>query len=185
MESTKKDRENSIQALLRAYLRLLKERPILTKSITSGVIAGFGDIIAQRIVDSKAPYTFQTTAAFAALGTFFTGPLSHYFYAWLQKTFPGKDVPTSVKKIICDRLVFAPPYLLIFFYLLGILEGKGHAKSVQKIRETYWIALKMNWRVWTISQYVNINFVPLQFRVLFASVIAFVWTIYLAVMRRS
>lgn len=54
--------------------------------------------------------------------TFFTGPLSHYFYAWLQKTFPGKDVPTSIKKILCDRLVFAPPYLLIFFYLLGIIE---------------------------------------------------------------
>lgn len=34
--------------------------------------------------------------------------------------------------------------------------------SVEKIRETYWIALKMNWRIWTISQYININYVPLQ-----------------------
>ncbi|XP_041455513.1 peroxisomal membrane protein 2-like [Lytechinus variegatus] len=184
MMETKKEGPGSLQMLFRAYLRFLKEKPIITKSLTSGLIAGIGDVIAQRIVDPSAPYTFRSTAAFAVLGTFFTGPLSHYFYAWLQKTFPGKDVPTSIKKILCDRLVFAPPYLLAFFYLLGILEGKGHAQSVEKIRETYWIALKMNWRIWTISQYININYVPLQFRVLFASMIAFIWTIYLAVMRR-
>ena len=31
-----------------------------------------------------------------------------------------------------------------------------------KIRETYWTALKMSWRVWIVFQYVNLNYVPRQ-----------------------
>lgn len=31
-----------------------------------------------------------------------------------------------------------------------------------KIRQMYWTALKMSWRVWIVFQYVNLNYVPRQ-----------------------
>ena len=31
-----------------------------------------------------------------------------------------------------------------------------------KIRQHYWTALKMSWRVWILFQYFNLNYVPLQ-----------------------
>lgn len=31
-----------------------------------------------------------------------------------------------------------------------------------KIRQMYWTALKMSWRVWIVFQYVNLNYVPKQ-----------------------
>ncbi|XP_031697269.1 protein SYM1-like [Anarrhichthys ocellatus] len=40
------------------------------------------------------------------------------------------------------------------------------------MRGSYWTALKMNWKVWTPFQFININFVPVQFRVLFANSVA-------------
>lgn len=30
------------------------------------------------------------------------------------------------------------------------------------IRQTYWTALKMSWRVWIVFQYVNLNYIPRQ-----------------------
>lgn len=52
----------------------------------------------------------------------YSGPLAHYFYSWLDQFIP-KDVSYyAIKRIIADRFVIAPPYLLVFFYLLGLLE---------------------------------------------------------------
>lgn len=42
------------------------------------------------------------------------------------------------------------------------LQAKGWADFEKKIRATYWTALKMNWKVWTPFQFVNVNFVPVQ-----------------------
>lgn len=180
-----KEDENKLKKLIKAYLRLLKEKPLITKSITSAVIAASADLVAQRIVDAEAGLVWRTTIAFAAIGGCYTGPLTHYFYRWLETVVPSNIPYAKVYRVLLDRFVFAPPYLLGVYYLLTILEGKGHSGAVQRIKETFWATLKMNWKIWTAFQYVNINFVPAQFRVLFASAVAFFWTVYLAVQRRK
>ena len=40
--------------------------------------------------------------------------------------------------------------------------------------------LKANWRFWTLPQFINVNFVPAEFRVLFANSVALLWNVYLA-----
>ena len=37
-----------------------------------------------------------------------------------------------------------------------------------------------NWKVWTVPQFVNVNFVPQKFRVLFANMVSLVWNVYLS-----
>lgn len=41
-------------------------------------------------------------------------------------------------------------------------QGLGSDVAIQKIRDTFWTALKMNWKIWTVFQYINVNYVPLQ-----------------------
>lgn len=177
---------SEVEKMWKSYLKLLKERPLLTKSVSSGVIAAVGDVIAQKIVlRGSVPVTYRQTGAFALLGLCYSGPLAHYFYSWLDQFIPKNVSYYAIKRIVADRFVIAPPYLLVFFYLLGLLEGIGHAGSMHKIRTTFWNALLMNWKIWTVLQFINLNYVPIQFRVLFQSCIAFVWTICLAVYRRS
>jgi len=67
---------------------------------------------------------------------------------------------------------------------MNILEAKGWEDFEKKMRRSYWTALKMNWKVWTPFQFININFVPVQFRVLFANMIALFWYAYLASVRK-
>lgn len=39
-------------------------------------------------------------------------------------------------------------------------------------------------KVWTFTQYINLNYVPLKFRAVFASVVALGWNAYIAMLSR-
>ncbi|KAG3278550.1 peroxisomal membrane protein 2 isoform X2 [Ictidomys tridecemlineatus] len=116
----------------------------------------------------------------AASRFFITGPLSHYFYLLMDHWIPPGAPWAGIRRLLLDRLVFAPAFLLLFFLVMNLLEGKDAETLATKMRSGFWPALRMNWRVWTPLQFVNINYVPLQFRVLFANLAALVWYIYLA-----
>uniref|UniRef100_A0A8C5L027 Peroxisomal membrane protein 2 n=1 Tax=Jaculus jaculus TaxID=51337 RepID=A0A8C5L027_JACJA len=58
--------------------------------------------------------------------------------------------------------------------------GKDINTFTAKMRSGFWPALQMNWQMWTPLQFININYVPLQFRVLFANLVALFWYAYLA-----
>ncbi|MEQ2221873.1 Peroxisomal membrane protein 2 [Ilyodon furcidens] len=97
---------------------------------------------------------------------------------------PTTDPFCIVKRLLLDRLIFAPGFLLLFYLVMNILEAKGWEDFERKMRRSYWTALKMNWKVWTPFTFININFVPVQFRVLFANMIALFWYAYLATVRK-
>ncbi|XP_067910940.1 peroxisomal membrane protein 2 [Heterodontus francisci] len=172
--------------LLHQYLFLLKKYPILTKSITSGILSGLGNILSQ-IVERRGKgqntksLHFLGPVRFGVFGLVFTGPLSHYFYQYLDKLIPSNVPYSQIKRILLDRLMFAPAFLALFFVVINLLEGK---ELKDKMQTGYWTALKMNWKVWTIFQYININYVPAQFRVLFANLVALFWYAYLASIKR-
>ncbi|XP_007900103.1 peroxisomal membrane protein 2 [Callorhinchus milii] len=176
--------------LLQQYLLLLKKYPIPTKSVTSGILSGFGNILSQVIERrGKQPNTGTSLdiggpIRFGVFGLVFTGPLSHFFYQFLDKYIPSNVAFSQIKRLLVDRLVFAPAFLALFFFVISMLEGKKMKALKDKMQTSYWIALKMNWKVWTIFQYININYVPPQFRVLFANLVALFWYAYLASIRR-
>nr|XP_020450067.1 peroxisomal membrane protein 2 [Monopterus albus] len=178
--------------LLQQYLILLKKYPILTKSVTSGILSALGNLLSQILEARKnarngGPVTEIDTAGaarYAIYGLFITGPLSHYFYQLMEVWMPTTDHYCIVKRLLLDRLIFAPAFLLLFYFVMNILEAKGREDFVKKMRRSYWTALKMNWKVWTPFQFINVNFVPVQFRVLFANMIALFWYAYLASVRK-
>ncbi|XP_061529290.1 peroxisomal membrane protein 2 [Phycodurus eques] len=186
-------RDASIQyRLLSQYLFLLKKYPILTKSVTSGILSALGNLLSQILEARKKSQSDASVkgidtagaARYAIYGLLVTGPLSHYFYQLMEMWMPTTDPYCVVKRLLLDRLVFAPGFLMIFYLVMNILEAKGLDDFIKKIRGSYWTALKMNWKVWTPFQFVNVNFVPVEFRVLFANMIALFWYAYLATVRK-
>ncbi|XP_074652834.1 peroxisomal membrane protein 2-like [Tubulanus polymorphus] len=174
-----------MDVILRKYSYWLQENPVLTKSVSSATIAAVGDLIAQIIAIKKNRRSFKirSTAAFAIFGFSVTGPLIHQFYIWLDQLVPKRTKYSSVLRVLIDRMIFAPPYLLLFFYIVAVLEGHSSKYAIRKIKDTFWTALKMNWKIWTVFQYVNVNYIPQQYRVLFASMVSLVWNIYIASQR--
>nr|XP_045013153.1 peroxisomal membrane protein 2 [Jaculus jaculus] len=165
------------------YLLLLKLYPVLTKAASSGVLSALGNFLAQMIKKRKKDSESLDVSGplrYAVYGFFVTGPLSHYFYLVMEHWIPSEVPLAGVKRLLLDRLLFAPSFLLLFFFIMNLLEGKDINTFTAKMRSGFWPALQMNWQMWTPLQFININYVPLQFRVLFANLVALFWYAYLA-----
>ncbi len=52
---------------------------------------------------------------------------------------------------------------------MAVMEG---ADPGERLKGTYWEALKKNWMVWPAVQAVNFKFVPLEHRVLVVNVVS-------------
>ncbi|XP_058512982.1 peroxisomal membrane protein 2 [Ochotona princeps] len=63
-------------------------------------------------------------------------------------------------------------------------EWEEHVNFVTKMRSSFWPALQTNWKVWTPLHFINISYVPPQFWVLFANLVALFWYTYLASLRK-
>jgi len=173
----------SLQSILRMYQGLIKSNPIITKSITNGIIALIGSSISQAA--SGREISLKVSRSFLLFGTFVSGPTIHYFYRALEAIFPGKGFGTSLLKVLTDRLVFNPVFLPLTLYVLGRLQGETHQDTTQFIRDNYVATLLVNWKIWTIPQIINFNLVPVEYRVLFGNLVALVWNYYLARTKRS
>nr|P42925.2 RecName: Full=Peroxisomal membrane protein 2; AltName: Full=22 kDa peroxisomal membrane protein [Mus musculus]AAA39957.1 peroxisome membrane protein [Mus musculus domesticus] len=169
---------------LAQYLLLLKLYPVLTKAVSSGILSALGNLLAQTIEKKQRKDSRLLEVSgllrYLVYGLFVTGPLSHYLYLFMEYSVPPEVPWASVKRLLLDRLFFAPTFLLLFFFVMNLLEGKNVSVFVAKMRSGFWPALQMNWRMWTPLQFININYVPLQFRVLFANMAALFWYAYLA-----
>jgi len=51
-----------------------------------------------------------------------TGPLSHYFYQLMEGWLPPTEPLCVVKRLLLDRLLFAPGFLLVFYFVMNVLE---------------------------------------------------------------
>ncbi|XP_076778445.1 peroxisomal membrane protein 2 isoform X1 [Arvicanthis niloticus] len=169
---------------LAQYLLFLKLYPVLTKAVSSGILSALGNLLAQMIKkkQKKDAQSLDVSGLlrYVVYGLFVTGPLSHYLYLFMEYWVPPEVPWARVKRLLLDRLFFAPTFLLLFFFIMNLLEGKNVSVFVAKMRSGFWPALQMNWRMWTPLQFININYVPLQFRVLFANMAALFWYAYLA-----
>ncbi|XP_053135152.1 peroxisomal membrane protein 2 [Hemicordylus capensis] len=178
------------QKLLVRYLLLLRLYPVLTKAVSSALLSALGSLLSQ--ITEKSPRKGEPSKRldlrgplrFAIYGFFFTGPLSHYFYLYLERLIPS-DVPFAiVKKLLVDRLLVAPAFVALFFLIMSLLEGKNTSAFIKRMKSSYWAALKMNWKVWTPVQFINLNYIPMQFQVLFGNLVALFWFAYLASVKK-
>lgn len=53
---------------------------------------------------------------------FFTGPLSHYFYLFLEQAVPSSTPMAGLRRLLLERLIIAPAFLLLFFFVMNFLE---------------------------------------------------------------
>ncbi|CAN0890626.1 Protein sym-1 [Linum grandiflorum] len=163
-------------SLLSWYLSLLAKYPVLTKSVTSGLLNFLGDIICQLVIDKAPSPDLKRTSRFAFLGLVLVGPALHFWYLYLSKlvTIPG--AAGAFTRLILDQFLFAPVFLGVFLSTLVVLEGRP-SQVVPKLQQELFSSVVANWQLWIPFQFLNFRFMPQQFQVLGANVIALIWNV--------
>ncbi|XP_028633238.1 peroxisomal membrane protein 2 isoform X2 [Grammomys surdaster] len=122
---------------LAQYLLFLKLYPVLTKAVSSGILSALGNLLAQMIKkkQKKDAQSLDVSGLlrYVVYGLFVTGPLSHYLYLFMEYCVPPEVPWARVKRLLLDRLFFAPTFLLLFFFIMNLLEEaeKGRLPQVQ------------------------------------------------------
>ncbi|PSC69130.1 Peroxisomal membrane PMP22 isoform A [Micractinium conductrix] len=166
----------------RRYTTQLERRPLVTKSVTAGTMAGLSDLLAQRLTASAgSTFNWRRTLAIALYGGLWAGPASHYWQAFLEKLFPNKKDPLrSLKKVAVDQLTFGPFVNALFMsYMSAVVEGRSLAATRAKVSHEFTAVQARSWRVWPLASFVSQQYVPLQLRVLWLNCVAFLWSTFL------
>lgn len=162
------------------YLRVLDEKPLVTKQWTS--LSGFvlGDILAQLLTEPE--FLVSRTLTLAAYGFFIDAVAGHHFYEWLDKNIePGRAKTSKAvgKKIAIDQLIYAPIFTCVLYAYLSTVQGDFSGIPVvlsDKVVPT----LMANYAVWPLAHALNFYYVPTEQRILYNNFIAVCWTTWLS-----
>lgn len=171
-------------SLMASYLQNLYLHPVKTKSITSCVVGTTACVASQLMAGDSLK--LDPILAYGLYGLLFGGSIPHYFYEVIERIFPEEVVAFPLaKKLLFERLIFAPVMQAFSLYTLARFEGKNHAAAVKQLMALYLPVLQANWKWLTLFQIINLAFVPPMLRVLFMNFVGLGWAIFLANKRRQ
>ncbi|XP_029142924.1 peroxisomal membrane protein 2, partial [Protobothrops mucrosquamatus] len=107
----------------------------------------------------------------------FTGPLSHYFYLYLEQLIPSEAPFALVKRLLVDRLIVSPAFLALFFLVMNFLEV---GSCLGMIILFFFIPLSPA----LLSPVTGALFFSRKFQVLFGNLVAMLWFAYLASVKK-
>lgn len=137
---------SSITEAWDAYNLALENDPLLTKSLTAGLILGAADLSGQALersqdsFDKSLPVDYARVARFAIFGLVLQAPWNHFYYQILDGALPPTEDPfttTTGIKVVIDQFFQAPIFTVLIFYFLGLLEGKTIDSVKQQLDKDY------------------------------------------------
>ncbi|KAL1510273.1 hypothetical protein AB1Y20_006595 [Prymnesium parvum] len=165
------------------YERLLLSHPLATKSLTSALVTGAGDLFCQLGVERADALDRPRLAAFTAVGGLLVAPVLHGWYSLLNSRFPGRRAPAVALRLVLDQALFAPIFLPVVMGSALLTEGQAEPRAT--LSREWWPALLVNWQLWVPAQLINFRWMPPHYQVLFANGVGLVWNTYLSYVSHS
>ncbi|ONI09916.1 hypothetical protein PRUPE_4G018300 [Prunus persica] len=91
-----------------------------------------------------------------------------------------------LKVVLVEQLTSSPWNNLLFMLYYGlVVEGRPWMHVKNKIKKDYPSVQYTSWTFWPVLGWINHQYVPLHLRVVFHSLVAFGWGIFLNLQARS
>ena len=170
-----------IVAFGKQYSNWIDTFPIITKSITAGVIFGLSDAMAQ-IIETKSVDTDKKRIIYTILiGLLYFGPAAHAWYEIVFALFPSTTLVSTLIKATLGQLLFSPSFTCLFFATSLLQTNQFSIKNwFDKIKSDLPTAWKAGLGFWPLVDLISYSLIPPQFIPLFINGCSFVWTIYLS-----
>lgn len=184
------------------YLLLLSQYPLLTKSLTAGVLAAINELVASAVSGQyqKTTVTFRghkytiphvlstKTLLMVIYGTLIATPISHVLYQALNRVFGTNLTPTmKALQIATSLCTISPTLSAVFASWLSIINGYRRSssdlgKELANIRQlvrkgllrSFWSIYHSGATTSLFSLVIAQNFLPPELWVVFFTVVFFV-----------
>ncbi|KAI3684638.1 hypothetical protein L6452_33862 [Arctium lappa] len=165
------------------YLMMLDVRPIITKSVSAGLIYGAADLTAQSVSKGASESLHPIrTLRMAMFGLLLLGPAQHVWFNFLGRILPKRDMVTTFKKLIVGQIFYGPSCTAIFFTYNAFLQGESGGEIALRLRRDLLPTLTGGLMYWPVCDFFTYKIVPVHLQPLINSAFSFMWTIYLTYM---
>lgn len=165
------------------YLGMVKSWPILTKSVTSACIYTAADLSAQTIArPSSEPYDFLRTARMAGYGMVILGPSLHFWFNFVSKVLPQRDLLATFKKIVMGQTLYGPVMTVVFFSVNAALQGENVPEIGARLERDVIPTMINGVMYWPICDFITFKFIPVHLQPLVSNSFSYLWTVYLTYM---
>jgi len=177
-----------------AYLHELEANPVPTKSLTSATTSILSNILVQIMQGTSLTKLDLTSIRNQAIVGLISGALTHYWYLILEDLFnhlqlnqhgKANSLTTVLGKVFVDQTTFGPLFNLLYFYEIGLLEGRSLSYINEKVGKEYSSVMMANYKIWPLLNIINFKLVPPNMRVLFGNVASILWTAYVIKLTRK
>uniref|UniRef100_A0A2P2LH14 PXMP2/4 family protein 4-like n=1 Tax=Rhizophora mucronata TaxID=61149 RepID=A0A2P2LH14_RHIMU len=145
---------------------MVKSRPILTKSITTSVIYVAADLSSQTItLPASESYDLMRTLRMAGYGIIILGPSLHFWFNFVSKVLPKKDLISTFKKILMGQTLYGPVMNVVFFSLNAFLQGENGTEIVARLKRDLLPTMIGGLMYWPACDFITFRFIPVHLQV--------------------
>ncbi|WWC64484.1 uncharacterized protein I303_107094 [Kwoniella dejecticola CBS 10117] len=174
------------------YTTALRERPLRTKMIQSGVLYISADLVAQLGIEGKSirrtlsgeegdeVYDPIRTARLSIYGSTVFAPLAHYWLGSVERIVLSSKIKSLLAKLTLDICIWSPFVTFMFPTCLGLLEGKNVDEVRRKVAHGWFPTWQKAVCVFGPTQVINFSVVPPQHRLLTVQSVGLCWNIFLS-----
>jgi hypothetical protein len=170
--------------LLSWYSKKLDVHPLKTKMLSAAFLAFWGDVLSQKVRSVRTKKDFQwdieRTAKFGFLGFIFIAPLTHIWYGYLLRKYPGTTMKSVITRVAIDQFFFEPIYIPTFLSAVWTFEGEKLEDIKELLVETAPKTLVANWAVWIPATTLIFKCAQPKYHVLAANMVGFLWNAYVS-----
>ncbi|XP_031260699.1 protein SYM1-like isoform X1 [Pistacia vera] len=172
---------SSKAGFVRWYLGMVKSRPVLTKSITCALIYTAADLSSQTLSSSN-PFDLVRTLRMAGYGMIVLGPSLHFWFNFVSKVFPKRDLITTLKKIAMGQLLYGPFMTVVFLSVNAGLQGENGEEIVARLKRDLLPTMINGVMYWPLCDFITFRFIPVHLQPLVSNSFSYLWTIYITYM---
>ncbi|KAB1208488.1 PXMP2/4 family protein 4 [Morella rubra] len=165
------------------YLGMVKSRPVLTKSFTSALIYTAADLSSQTIaLPSTGSFDFVRTLRMAGYGMVILGPSLHFWFNYMSKLFPKRDIFSTLKKMFMGQALYGPAMTVVFFSVNAFLQGENTTEIVARLKRDLVPTLINGIMYWPLCDFITYRFTPVHLQPLVSNSFSYLWTVYMTYM---
>lgn len=158
---------------------------LATNIISSGVLMSIGDLMSQEIEYRNETSTLTKRYDWTRNAKMFVvgaaqGPLHHYFYGWLDRTYFGATIKITTIKILYDQFIMSPVCIIAFFYTAGWLNRKDNSQCTEEFQSKFKRVYITDWMVWPATQFLNFYYLPPKYRVIYVNFVTMLYNVFLS-----
>uniref|UniRef100_A0A182JR26 Mpv17-like protein n=1 Tax=Anopheles christyi TaxID=43041 RepID=A0A182JR26_9DIPT len=160
--------------------------PIARGMATYSILWPTANLVQQSLEGKRYDsFDFVQCIGYGLYGALYVAPT---IYGWVKIStimWPKMNIRTALLKAVVEQATYGPFAGISFLYIMSLAEGKTAGEAVNEVKTKFPRTYTVGLAYWPFIQTINFAFIPERNRVPFVAVCSFVWTVFLASIKRN